>query len=377
VRTDVKILKSVKFVEMIRLIFIVIMLSVTKNANAQFLKNLFKYSTVYTSGNISMPLQSDNKEFFVTQEGEVRDITIEPKYDYRYSIGIRKIARFDYENRANRYYDGSEQNVSLTSNIGAVKGWEYLFQNDWIKNRGDEYKNQRYFVRYLGKRFIVKAEQRNEGAINLKYTAADVRFRFPIGSKVNISAGAVYRNSEKVFGYNPIEEYLEPDTVNWWDLANDYGYKDHGYYIIGDPEKSIDWYWTDTTGVRVADSDLDFRKHVYKRLVNRYNREKLSKFKSFGYVSAIVGYDVYHYSDKFYLHNWISVMPINKLLHGDEDFSYVSFVEDKWIDYQVGLLTGIYIGKKKQFGFYIEAEYSKLWDKKIYNAQVGVNYNFK
>tara|TARA_B100000287_G_scaffold74613_2_gene66463 strand:- start:7917 stop:9008 length:1092 start_codon:yes stop_codon:yes gene_type:complete len=363
---------------MIRLIFIIIVLltSVVK-VEAQFLKSLFKYSTVYTSGNISMPMLQDFREFYVTQEGEVRDITIEPKYDYRYSVGIRKIARFDYENRANQFYNGSEKNVSLTSNVGSVKGWEYMFQYDWIRNRGDEYTNERYFVRYLGKRFLVKAEQRKEGSIDFTYTSADVRFRFPIGSKIDISAGVIYRNSEKVFGLNPIEEYLAPDTVNWWDLAYDYGYTDHFYAVVFDEDKDYDWYWTDSTGVRVADSDLDFRRHVYKRLVNKYNKDELKQFKSFGYISAVVGYDIYHYSDRFYIHNWLSVMPKNSLIHGDKDFSYETFVENKWVDYQAGLLTGIYVGKKKQFGFFLEGEYSKLWDKRIYNAQVGFNYNFK
>ena len=70
--------------KILTLLFLIISL----NANAQFFKKIFKYSTVYTSGNISMPLIDDRKEFFVTQEGEVRDITIEPKFDYRYSTFI-------------------------------------------------------------------------------------------------------------------------------------------------------------------------------------------------------------------------------------------------------------------------------------------------
>lgn len=363
---------------MIRTILIIIVLcfSVAK-AEAQFFKKLFKYSTVYTAGNISVPLQEDFREFYVTQDGEVKDITIEPNYDYRYSVGIRKIARFDYENRATQFYNGSEKNVALTSNIGAVKGWEYMFQYDWIRNRGDEYTNERYFIRYLGKRFIVKAEHRKEGAIDFKYTSADLRFRFPLGSKIDLSAGLVYRNSEKVFGLNPIEEYLNPDTVNWWDLAYDYGYKDNFYYVFDDVSSGYDWYWEDSTGVRVADSDLDFRRHVYKNLVNKYNKQILSEFESFGYLSAVVGYDIYHYSDRFYFHNWLSVMPKNTLIHGDKNFSYETFIEDKWIDYQAGLLTGVFIGKKKQFGLFLEGEYSRLWDKRIYNAQVGFNYNFK
>ena len=67
-------------------ILTLLFLIISFNTNAQFFKKIFKYSTVYTSGNISMPLIEDKKEFYVTQEGEVRDITREPKFDYRYSM---------------------------------------------------------------------------------------------------------------------------------------------------------------------------------------------------------------------------------------------------------------------------------------------------
>ena len=83
----------------------IIFIFISMNANGQFFKKIFKHSTVYTSANITMPLKEDKKEFFVTQEGELRDITVEPQYNYRYSIGWRKLARFDYENRQNEFYN--------------------------------------------------------------------------------------------------------------------------------------------------------------------------------------------------------------------------------------------------------------------------------
>ena len=238
--------------QLLTLIFIFFSL----DANAQFFKKLFKYSTIYSSASISMPRQEDFKEFFVTQQGEVRDITIEPEYNYRYSIGWRKLARFDYENRQSPFYDGSEKNIALASSIGNVDNWEWLFSYDWVRDRGNEYNNKRFFARYLGNWFIVKGEVREEGAINFNYQAADIRFRLPIGSRLNLSVGGIYRTSDKVFGYNPIEEYLEPDTAQWWDLAYAYEYSDH-YYSIN--ENDYDWYWTDADGNRVAESDLDFR----------------------------------------------------------------------------------------------------------------------
>jgi len=356
-----------------------IFLFISLNTNAQFFKKIFKYSTVYTSGHITMPLIEDRKEFFVTQAGEVQDITIEPKFDYRYSIGWRKLARFDYENRQNQFYDGSEKQVTLSAGVGNVDNWEWLFNYDWARRMGHEFNNQRYFLRYLGPWYIIKGEMREEGAINFNYTAADVRLRLPIGEKFNLSLGGIYRTSDKVFGLNPIEEYLVPEDVNWWDLAYDYEYTDY-FYLINDGD-SWDWYWEDKDGNRVADTDLDFRKHVYKDIVNDYNREVFEGIDNMAYLSMIAGYDFYHYTDNFWIHNYLSIMPFHKQVKGNKDLGYSTFYaienEDKqhWLDYQAGLVVGLKI--KRWFGVFAEGEYSKLWDKDIYNAKVGFNVNFR
>ena len=98
-----------------------------KNFLKETYKDIFKYSTIYASYNESSPLFTPDR-YFVTQAGEVIDVTPEKENDYLVSVGIRKIARMDYENKQNRFYDGSEQNLSLQSNVGSVKGLEYLFQ---------------------------------------------------------------------------------------------------------------------------------------------------------------------------------------------------------------------------------------------------------
>ena len=49
-------------------------------------------------------------------------------------MGIRKIARFGYENRANTFYDGTETSYSDAATIGKVRGLEFLFQGKLIKN---------------------------------------------------------------------------------------------------------------------------------------------------------------------------------------------------------------------------------------------------
>ena len=360
--------------QLLTLIFIFI----SMNANGQFFKKIFKHSTIYTSGSITMPREEVRKEFFVTQEGEVQNITNEPEFNYRYSIGWRKLARFDYENRQNIFYDGSEKPIALSSGVGNVDNWEWLFNYDWVRDRGNHFNNKRYFLRYLGPWYIIKGEIREEGRINFNYSAADIRGRLKIGEKLNLSLGGIYRTSDKIFGLNPIEEYLKPDTAQWWDLAYEYDYNDHGYAINDD---DWDWYWTDADGKRVADTDLDFRKHIFKNIVNDYNNEVFEGIGRMGYLSMIMGYDFYHYSDNFWLHNYVSIMPFHKQVSGDEEFGYGKFyaVENdgkkNWLDYQAGLVFGWKI--KRAFGMFAEGEYSKLWDKDIYSAKVGFNINFR
>ena len=54
------------------------------------------------------------------------------------------------------FYDGEEQNNSLNSNIGNVKGLEYLFEYQEGNQQGREFNNQQFFVRYLAKWWLVK-----------------------------------------------------------------------------------------------------------------------------------------------------------------------------------------------------------------------------
>ena len=66
--------------------------------NAQGLKNIFKYSTFYAAVNGGTSL-GDDQVWSVTS-GTLQEQIIETPFDYTFSIGIRKIKRFGYENRA-------------------------------------------------------------------------------------------------------------------------------------------------------------------------------------------------------------------------------------------------------------------------------------
>lgn len=63
-------------------------------STSAFGQGILKYSTVYTSVYGRSPMEAQ-KEYFVSQAGEVMDVTIENPFDYRYTFGIRRVARYD------------------------------------------------------------------------------------------------------------------------------------------------------------------------------------------------------------------------------------------------------------------------------------------
>lgn len=341
---------------------------------AQKVGGIFKYATFYTSVFASTPMEAQ-PQYFVNQAGDVMDITVENPFDYKATIGIRRVARYDYENKQNRFYDGqTESTTALSATVGSVRGFEYLAQYDLGRQQGREYINQRYFLRYLAKWWLVKAEFNNQGLVNLNYTQAETRFRLHIG-ELDFSLGVAARQHQ-AYGYNPIEVYLE--TNPWWDLAHEYGYSDNYYGIDYDNDGELDnfnWWW-EYGGERVADTDEDFRKYIYGPIVLDYNKARLDEVGILGSISAIGGIDYYHYQDNFWIHSWASVLPWHSHLLGDHEFSYKMWVDgDQWIDYTGGVVFGWKLGKR--LGVFSEAEYMKYWDRTIFNLRAGINYQFR
>ena len=116
-----------------KLIFIFLCLSTIVNGQITLgdlsdlkfdLKKHLKFSTVYgaINGGTSM---SDVNTFSIIDG--LQTSTTETPYDYSFTVGIRKIARFGYENKANTFYDGTESNYTEAATVGKVKGFEYLF----------------------------------------------------------------------------------------------------------------------------------------------------------------------------------------------------------------------------------------------------------
>tara|TARA_R100000388_G_scaffold61818_2_gene45267 strand:+ start:9116 stop:10195 length:1080 start_codon:yes stop_codon:yes gene_type:complete len=340
-------------------------------AQKNFFKNIFEYSTLFGAYSESSPLFQP-ETFFVTQAGDLINVTPEIGNDYLVNFGIRKLARFDYTNRQNRYYDGTERNPSLSSNIGAIKGLEYLFMYSNGKQQNRQYTSHRYFVRYSAKYWSLKLESQKNGLINLDFENVDLRLRLPI-KKLSLSAGVSLR-THKPYGYSPIANFLSEN--NWWDLAYSYGYTDHYYGIDYDNDGELDswdWYWTDPNGIRVNDTDEEFRKSTYNTIVRDYTKTELSKIDTLGTLSYVVGGDFYHYRDKFYTHIWANAYPKHNHVIGDFKYSYELYNgSDDWLDYNAGIMMGWNLSKN--LGIFTEYEITKFWDKKLSFLKTGINF---
>jgi len=394
-----------------KLITILALLFIT-NINAQLFKKIydevFKYSTVYVAGDMSNAYENTRKDYFVERPSDdnlydiprVIDVTEYYPFDYRYGFGIRRIAMFDFEIKDN-YIDGKESLVALSAPTAAVKGWEYLVNIEFERERGEEFTNSRYFIRHTGKYHIVKLEQREQGNVGFKYQSAELRFRVPISNKFSISLGGMYRTHQTAYGYNPIEIWLNETITNtdpntgltytyplnpWYSLGYLYGYSDHRtrYTDLDTGEERYDWIWKDEAGNIVSYSDIQFRQDIFGDLMNRFNNEIWDELDGFGVISPIVGIDFAHQRNNHWIVAYANYLPpYHKYVSGDELYSYMNRNNwgkgglkkdselEQWEDYQFGAIIGI---KLNRFGIFIEGEYTKFWDTEIFNSSVGVNY---
>ena len=124
---------------------IVLFLLLCNIAHAQEVKKLFKFSTFYTA--VSGGTSISDVDLYSVSDG-LQTSTVQTPFDYNFALGIRKIARFGYENKANTFYDGTESNYTDAATVGKVRGFEYLFEVDYARQQGIDYVDQHHFIRY-------------------------------------------------------------------------------------------------------------------------------------------------------------------------------------------------------------------------------------
>ena len=320
------------------------------------IKKTFKFSTFYAAVNGGTSI-SDVETYSVTDGLGIE--TIQTPYDYNLTLGIRKIARFGYENRANTFYDGTESNYSDAATIGKRNGTEFLFQVDYKRQEGVEYLDQHHFVRYVANDWIAKAEYLVDGFADIEYFETSQRYRYNLG-KVSFNIGAVQRLSEP-YGYDPLDIWrLDNGNIHYTYLALQEGYNVDVYH---------DMYYNPDGDIVAYSSDV-WEQIVIPEVLANYVEKKRNELDNKLQHSLVVGLDYYYYNKSIWVHTWANLMPYH---YNDKDeFSYHNYIDGQWLDYSGGLIFGQKINKR--LGVFAEGKYNKYWNREWYDFKMGINY---
>ena len=338
------------------LIILFLCVSTVVNAQSDF-KKYFKFATFYAaaSGGTSI---SDVDEYSISNG--LQTSIVQTPFDYNLAFGVRKIARFGYENRANTFYDGTEQSWSDAATIGKVSGLEFLFETDIKRQEGVEYIDQNHFIRYVANRYILKGEYLQDGFADIKYFETSQRYRQKLG-KLSFNIGLSQRLSEP-YGYDPLDEWLlDNGNLHYTYLAIQEGY-------------NIDVYnseYKDPNGNIVATSVEVWEEVVIPVVLADYTDKKRNELDRKMQQSLVVGFDFYHYKKDFWMHAWANLMP----WHYDDGgtFSYHNYNDgEQWYDYSGGLIFGYKLNK--HLGTFVEGKYNKYWNREWYDFKCGINY---
>ena len=159
--------------------------------------NIFSNSTIYGSASVATP--------YINGELKLED-------DYNFNIGLRRIALFPYQS-SKKFYKGNESSLSDNALFGAVKGLEYLFSASFIRNRGHEYTNQEFWLKWSNSNLVVKAKYLDKVSRDLQFASFDMRYKVELGSVLLSLGGNIM--GHPVYGHPAYDTYEEP----WWELA--------------------------------------------------------------------------------------------------------------------------------------------------------------
>jgi len=326
------------------------------------IKKAFKFATFYGAINGGNSV-SDVDVYSVTNG--LQTSVVKTPFDFSIALGVRKIARLGYENRANVFYDGTEKSYSDAANIGKIKGFEFLFEADYTRQQGTNFLNQHHFLRYVADRWIAKVEYVQDGFADIEYFEASERYRQKIDKqgKLSLNIGAVQRLSEP-YGYNPLEEWmLSNGNLHYTDLAIQ-----EGYSVAFDGTGGVTY--SDPLGNEVATSTEVWEAVVIPTMLSNYTEKKRNELQSRIEYSFVLGFDFYHYTKTFWLHSWGNIMTYH--INTKNEFSYHAYNGGQWIDYSGGLIFGYRFNKS--LGVFLEGKYNKYWNRNWHDFSVGINY---
>ena len=325
------------------------------------IKKTFKFSTFYAAVNGGNSL-SDVSTFTVNTGQLVSGVTETP-FDYSINLGVRKIARFQYENRASVFYNGTENTYSDAANVGKIKGFEFLFEGDLRRVQGKNYVDQHHFLRYVADDWIAKVEYLQDGFADIKFFEASQRYRYNVSNKFSVNVGAAQRLAEP-YGYDPLAEWL----LNNGNIHYTYLAIQEGYTVdFSDPNMIT---YSNPSGDIVATNTEVWEALIIPDVLANYDERKRNEQGYKMEYSMVLGFDYYHYSKEFWIHTWGNVMPYH--VNTNNEYSYHNYQGGQWVDYSGGLILGHKFNK--HLGVFAEGKYNKYWNRKWHNFSVGVNY---
>ena len=424
---------------------ILLILLLLCSASAQnIFTNFFKHSTAYTSFSITSPMverdqfrlvtDDHGSDFWNSSDMHMEKITKVHPFDFSYSIGLRKIARFNYEPKrgvkhagnGGEWYDGDEWLPNESAPMGRRNGWEYLIKYTNARHNGKEFLNHEYWLRHIGDWHIIKASYTDLQLEKLQYMEADLRLKKEFYN-FNFSAGVSYR-THPAYGVNPwdIDDTWFGEGTAWWEFVEDeLGWTPQIYYADTDLDGvydsydgegdtdydwvpfmyltgwednwelfqwfQVDWTWTNPEGETVANTDREFFLYHFPYLLEEWFDKKLTALGIQRELSLVLGADYYKYTDKWWVHSWASFYPVHKGLdewsfdydmiphENEEDIKNLhtpdTSVFPAWLDVNLGTIIGFKI--TKNVGVFAEGRYIKFWCNPAYDFKLGLNYQFK
>ena len=325
------------------------------------IKKTFKFSTFYAAVNGGNSLSDVNT--FSVNTGQLISGVDKTPFDYSINLGVRKIARFQYENRASVFYNGTENTYSDAANVGKIKGFEFLFEGDLRRVQGKNYVDQHHFLRYVADDWIAKVEYLQDGFADIKFFEASQRYKYNVSNKFSVNVGAAQRLAEP-YGYDPLAEWL----LNNGNIHYTYLAIQEGYTVdFSDPNMIT---YSNPSGDIVATNTEVWEALIIPDVLANYDERKRNEQGYKMEYSMVLGFDYYHYSKEFWIHTWGNVMPFH--VNTNNEYSYHNYQGGQWVDYSGGLIFGHKFNK--HLGVFAEGKYNKYWNRKWHNFSVGVNY---
>ena len=325
------------------------------------IKKTFKFATFYAAVNGGNSLSDVNT--FSVNTGQLISGVNKTPFDYSINLGVRKIARFQYENRASVFYNGTENTYSDAANVGKIKGFEFLFEGDLRRVQGKNYVDQHHFLRYVADDWIAKVEYLQDGFADIKFFEASQRYKYNVSNKFSVNVGAAQRLAEP-YGYDPLAEWL----LNNGNIHYTYLAIQEGYTVdFSDPNMIT---YSNPSGNIVATNTEVWEALIIPDVLANYDERKRNEQGYKMEYSIVLGFDYYHYSKEFWIHTWGNVMPYH--VNTNNEYSYHNYQGGQWVDYSGGLIFGHKFNK--HLGVFAEGKYNKYWNRKWHNFSVGVNY---